>query len=414
MKTRYLVLGGGMTADAAVKALRKADPQGDVLLVSLEPNAPYKRPPLSKGLWKGDDEARLSLGTAATGAELLLGRRAVELDVANNSVTLDDGTQISYEQLLLATGARARNLPIFEGLDNAVPYRTWRDYQLVKQKATAGTPVTIIGGGFIGSEMAAALSSQGAQVTMVYPEPHLGGGRFPESIAKLVDADYQARGVTLNGGRSVQGAEATAGGVNLQLDDGSSLDAELVLVGVGAVPNDELAQGAGLETNNGVIVDAGLRARNSNGAVHNVYAAGDVANFEWRALGRRLRIEHEDNAYSMGGAAGRFMAAAALGNGEVGRASAAEQRAYDHLPFFYSDLFDNGYEAVGLLDPRLEVVEDWRVQGKEGVVYYLEDGLVRGVLLWNTWGQVDAARDLIQSQERLSPEELMGRLPTDD
>lgn len=411
METRYLVVGGGMTADAAVKALRRADPQGRTVLVSLEPEPPYKRPPLSKGLWKGQEESRADLGTVGTGADLLLGRRAVSLDLAANSVGLDDGTTVGYEQLLLATGARARNLAELEGVPGVVAYRTWADYRRVKEAVTWGASVVVVGGGFIGSEMAAALCGNGADVTMVYPEAHIGGGRFPESIGRLVDADYSARGVRLLAGRSVQGAESGGGGVRLALDDGSRLEADLVLVGVGAQPNVDLAQGAGLLTDNGVLVDEGLRALGPEGPVPNVFAAGDVANFEWRALGRRLRIEHEDNAYSMGAAAGRFMAAASA-NG-ASPVPAAELR-YGHLPFFYSDLFDNGYEAVGLLDPRLQTVEDWRAPGKEGVVYFLEGGRVRGVLLWNTWGQVDAARGLIESQQRFAAEDLMGRLPADD
>lgn len=407
MSTRYLVVGGGMTGDAAVKALRRADPEGEVTLVSLETRAPYKRPPLSKGLWKGESVDRVGLGTDATGANLLLGRRAVALDVEGASVQLDDGSIVAYDYLLLATGARARSLPALEGLESVVPYRTWSDYQLVKERARQGARVAVIGGGFIGSEMAAALSSNGAEVTMIFPEPSIGGGRFPDSVAALVDEDYAARGVTLRSGRTVKSARAQGDGAVLELDDGSELAADLVIVGVGAVPNHELAQQAGLRAENGIWVDASLRALNSHGPLENVFAAGDVANMEWPALGRRLRIEHEDNAYSMGSAAGRAMAAAAKG-------SATGESSYSHLPFFYSDLFDNGYEAVGLLDPRLEVVEDWRVPGKEGVVYYLEDGLVRGVLLWNTWGQVDAARDLIEAQQPLSHTDLMGRLPTDD
>lgn len=410
MNSRYVVIGGGMTADAAVKALRKADPTGDVVLVSDEAQAPYKRPPLSKGLWKGDPDERANLGTADTGAELLLGRRAVELDTANSVVRLDDGTSLGYQQLLLATGAHARGLPSMAGLEGVVAYRTWRDYEYVKRSVAEGTRVAVVGGGFIGSEMAAALNKQGAAVTMIFPEAHMGGGRFPESIASLVDADYESRGVTLLPGRTVDAATTTEGGVRLELSDGSSFDAELVLVGVGAQPNQELAEGAGLQTGNGVLVDEHLNVLTADGPLRNVFAAGDVASFDWRALGKRLRIEHEDNAYSMGAAAGRNMAAAA--NAEDG--AGPQLAEYTHLPFFYSDLFDNGYEAVGLLDPRLQVVEDWRVPGAEGVVYFLEDGLVKGVLLWNTWGQVDAARELIEARTPLSPEDLMGRLPSDD
>jgi NADPH-dependent 2,4-dienoyl-CoA reductase/sulfur reductase-like enzyme len=128
-----------------------------------------------------------------------------------------------------------------------------------------------------------------------------------------------------------------------------------------------------------------------------VYAAGDVASFESRVLGRRLRVEHEDNANAMGRVAGRAMA--------------GERDVYDHLPFFYSDLFDLGYEAVGEVDARLEAVPDWKDPFREGVVYYLRDGRVRGVLLWNTWGQVDAARALIAQPGPFRPQNVKGRLP---
>lgn len=412
MNVRYLVVGGGMAADAAVKSLRKADPAGSVLLVSAEADAPYKRPPLSKGLWQNGDESKVQLGTAASGAQLLLSREVVSLDADAGSATLDDGTVVRYQYALLATGARARNLPFLAPLQNAIPYRTYRDYQRVLQLLQPGARVVVVGGGFIGSEMAAALSTRGAHVGMIFPEQHIGGGRFPATLAARIDADYQQRGVQLFRGSGVQSARSEGTQVVLELADGTELPADLVLVGVGTQPNDELASGAGFLTDNGVVVDAGLRAMKPGGEVGNVFAAGDVASFEWPGLGRRMRIEHEDNAYSMGAAAGRFMAAQALAGGAPPSADA--RVTYNHLPFFYSDLFDNGYEAVGLLDPRMDVVEDWRNGGKEGVVYFLEDGLVRGVLLWNTWGQVDAARDLILSSKRHAPEELMGRLPTDD
>jgi len=143
---------------------------------------------------------------------------------------------------------------------------------------------------------------------------------------------------------------------------------------------------------NGIVVDELLRTTNPD-----IYAAGDVANFFNPALGKRLRVEHEDNANTMGRAAGLAMS---------GKAT-----PYHHLPFFYSDLFDLGYEAVGELDSRLETVADWKQRYREGVVYYLRDGRVRGVLLWNVWGQVDAARELIAAPGPFRPTDLIGRLP---
>ena len=164
-----------------------------------------------------------------------------------------------------------------------------------------------------------------------------------------------------------------------------------MVAGIGVEPNVELAQTAGLDVENGIRVDASLRTSQED-----IYAAGDVASFHNPALDKWLRVEHEDNANTMGGLAGRAMA------GEV--------VSYDHLPSFYSDLFELGYEAVGEVDSRLEAVADWKQPYREGVVYYLREGRVRGVLLWNVWDQVDAARRLIAEPGPFKATDLMGRL----
>jgi NADPH-dependent 2,4-dienoyl-CoA reductase/sulfur reductase-like enzyme len=177
------------------------------------------------------------------------------------------------------------------------------------------------------------------------------------------------------------------------LSDGTTLTVDAVVAGLGVTPNTTLAEQAGLKVENGIVVDAQLRSSDPQ-----ILAAGDVANFHNAALGTRLRVEHENAAIGMGHHAGRVMAGA--------------DDAYTTLPFFYSDLFDLGYEAVGMLDDRLEVVEQWTTPYREGVVYYLDSGRVRGVLLWNTWGQVDAARELIAERGLHDAERVRGRLPS--
>ena len=172
---------------------------------------------------------------------------------------------------------------------------------------------------------------------------------------------------------------------------GRRLETAAVVAGLGIEPDVELAVAAGLAAANGIVVDEHLRTAHPD-----VYAAGDVANVFSPALDRRVRVEHEDAATTMGRAAGRAMA--------------GDETPYAHLPFFYSDLFDMGYEAVGILDARLETVSDWKEPFREGVVYYLQDGRVRGVLLWNVWGQVDAARQLIAQPGPVRPEDLRGRI----
>jgi NADPH-dependent 2,4-dienoyl-CoA reductase/sulfur reductase-like enzyme len=172
---------------------------------------------------------------------------------------------------------------------------------------------------------------------------------------------------------------------------GASVTVDAVVAGLGLVPNTDLATAAGLAVEDGVVVNERLRTTHPD-----VFAAGDVASFTAAELGRRIRVEHEDNALTMGRAAGRAMA--------------GDRKPYAHLPFFYSDLFDLGYEAVGEMDPRGETVADWTEKYRAGVVYYLSAGRVRGVLLWNVWGQVDAARELIAAAGPFRAADLVGRL----
>lgn len=388
----YLIVGAGMTADAAAKAILERDPKADVALVGEEPHGPYQRPPLSKALWKGEmTPAETDLGTRAAGAKLYPGRRIVRLDRAAHTAWDDGGNSYRYRRLLLATGARARRLPI-EGGPRMIHFRTLDDFSRLQREATPGDVVGVIGGGFIGAELAASLCDHGCRVSMLFPEERLGQGRYPDGLSRYITDYYRQRGVDLRPGVRVKRSEPTDGGVDLTVSDGSLLRLKTVAAGLGVVPNTELAEQAGLEVDNGIVVNEQLRTNDAD-----IWAAGDVANFYSEALGRRVRVEHEDAALSMGRHAGLAMAGAS--------------ERYTHIPFFYSDLFDLGYEAVGLLDTRLEVVEDWKEPNREGVVYYLEQGRVRGVLLWNVWGQVDAARALMAEAGPFTAASLKGRLP---
>ena len=388
----YLIVGAGMAADAAAKAIREVDAAADIGLVGEESAPPYQRPPLSKALWKGDKQlADIDLGTAASGATLYQGRRIVALDRAAHVARDGQGDTYRYRRLLLATGATPRRLP-FEGGERLIHFRTLDDYQRLRRYAQLGAIIAVIGGGFIGAELAASLSGVGCKVSMLFPDAHIGAGRYPDGLARHLDDYYRQCGVDVRSGVRVTGGKSTDGGVELALSDGSLLRVEAAVAGLGVTPATALAEQAGLKLDNGVVVDAQLRSSEPD-----IWAAGDVANFFNPALDRRLRVEHEDAAVSMGRHAGRAMAGIAA--------------SYDALPFFYSDLFDLGYEAVGLLDTRLDVVEDWREPYREGVVYYLARGRVRGVLLWNTWDQVDAARALIAEAGPFDAASLKGRLP---
>ncbi|MBU6198406.1 MAG: NAD(P)/FAD-dependent oxidoreductase [Xanthomonadaceae bacterium] len=386
----HLIVGGGMTADAAAKAIREADAEARIGIVGDETHPPYERPPLSKALWKDKTVESIDLGTSKSGATLYLDRRIVALDRAAHTVLDDGGDTYRYRKLLLATGATPRKLP-FSG-ERVINFRTLDDYLTLRRFAKAGAHMAIIGGGFIGSELAASLASNDCKVTMIFPGEAIGAGRYPAALGEFLNGYYREHGVELRTGAKVAGGNADANGVGITLADGKALRFDAVVAGLGVTPNTELAQQAGLKVDNGIVVDDRLRTFDPD-----IYAAGDVANFHNAALHTRLRVEHENAAISMGHHAGRVMTGA--------------DEAYTTLPFFYSDLFDLGYEAVGLLDDRLDVVEHWTTPFREGVVYYLDDGRVRGVLLWNVWGQVDAARELIAERGPHDADSLRGRLP---
>jgi len=378
---RYLIIGGGMTADAAARAIRESDPSGSLGIISADPHPPYNRPPLSKGLWKGDDpEKTVWRGTDRIGAELRLGRRATAINTQRKTVTDDRGNILSYEKLLLATGGTPRRLPMQTG--QIIYYRTFDDYRRLRALANEKLRFAVLGGGFIGSEIAAALRIVGRDVTMIVPEEGIGARVFPADLSKFLVDYYREQGVDVRTGEGLADLQQSAGKVSVKTTHGKEIPVDVVVAGLGIQPNVELAEQAGLRVDNGIVVDELLRT-----SAPDIFAAGDVANFFNPALGTRMRVEHEDNANTMGAAAGRSMA----GTGSP----------YTHLPFFYSDLFALGYEAVGELDPRLETESTWKQPFREGVVYYLKDGKVRGVLLWNTWGQVDNARAIIGTARRL-------------
>ncbi len=384
-----LIVGGGMAADAAVRGIREVDRDRDIGVLSEEPDAPYRRPPLSKGLWKGEALESIWCKTAELGVTLQLGKRVTRMDPATHQVTDHRGATYGYRRLLLATGARPRQL--VAGGEDVVYFRTLADYRRVRELADKKKRFAVLGGGFIGTELAAALATAGARVTMLFSEPAIGARPFPLDLARQLNATYEAKGVTLLPGQSVIGVVKKGRSFAVHTLGGADVPADLVVAGIGVQPNVEIAEAAGLPTENGIAVDDHLRAG------PDVWAAGDVAAVPSPVLGRRVRVEHEDAALTMGKYAGRAMAG-------------ADDGPYTHVPFFYSDLFDAGYEAVGVLDARLQVVADWKTPLQQGVVYYLDAGRVRGVLLWNVFGQVDAARRLLAEPGSFGPGDLKGRI----
>ncbi|HEX9080493.1 MAG TPA: FAD-dependent oxidoreductase [Desulfuromonadaceae bacterium] len=386
---KYLIIGAGMAADAAVKGIRELDGNGSIGLVGQEPHLPYARPPLSKKLWQGKPLQIVWRGTEKLGVTHHAARRAVALDPANREVRDDHDEVYTYDRLLLATGGSPRRMPVAD--DGVIYFRTLDDYRRLRALSDAEGKFVVIGGGFIGSEVAAALAMNGRQVTMLFPEPGIASRVFPADLAAFLTGFYHEKGVEVLPGERVSGVRREDRRLLLETAGGRELAADGVVAGLGIEPNTELAAQAGLIIDNGIAVDEFLRAGGPE-----IFAAGDVASFHNPALGKRIRVEHEDNALTMGRQAGRNMTGAA--------------EPYHHLPFFYSDLFELGYEAVGELDSRLETVAYWQEPYRKGVVYYLRDERVRGVLLWNVWEQVDAARRLIAEPGPLRPSDLKGRL----
>ena len=390
MNYQYLIIGGGMTAAATVDGIREVDATGSIGIVSAEPDAPYNRPPLSKGLWKGEPLDGIWRKTKGKAPELHLGRVIKEILPREKRVIDSNRNTFTYEKLLLATGGTPRRLPFAD--DQIIYFRTLADYRRLRALSEKHERFAVIGGGFIGSEIAAALTMNEKKVTVIFPGHDVCERLFQRDLASYVSGIYKQKGVELVPGEKVVASEARGDQRALKTASGKTIVVDAVVAGIGIEPNIELAKETGLTTQNGVIVNELLRTNEAD-----IYAAGDVAEFYNPALGKRMRVEHEDNANAMGRLAGRNMA--------------GKSEPYDHLPFFYSDMFELGYEAVGEVDSHLETFADWKRPNEEGVVYYLKDGRVRGVLLWNVWEQVEAARKLIAAPGPFNPENLKERLP---
>ena len=385
----YLIVGGGMTADAAVQGIREVDQHGPIGLVSAESDPPYERPPLTKGLWKDKPFESIWRKTQQYGAQLHLGRNVQKLDIWRRQATDHQGDHYTFEKLLLATGGRPRQLPF--GDNCILYYRTAADYRRLRTMANNGRRLAVLGGGFIGSEIAAALAMNGKDVLMLFPGPGIGARVYPPELSEFLTRFYREKGVEVMPGETAMTLTRRGERLLLKTIRGRTLEVDGVVAGLGIDPNTDLAEQAGLRVENGIVVDEFLRTSHPH-----IYAAGDVAAFYNPALRQRLRVEHEDNANTMGRSAGRNIA----GN----------ESRYDHLPFFYSDLFELGYEAVGRIDSRLPAVADWQEPFRQGVIYYHRDGQVQGVLLWNVYGQVEAARHLIAGHHQFQPRELNAAL----
>ncbi len=390
----YVIAGGGLAGASAVEGIRELDAAGRILLVSEESHLPYDRPPLSKKLWFGKKKVediflhdRAFYETHAV--TLALGATAMRLDPAAKTLTAG-GETCGYGKLLLATGCKPRHLDIPGGdLEGICYFRSLDDYLHTKGKAAEGKSAVVVGGGFIGSELAAALNINKLNVTMIFPGELLCDRVLPDYLGRAVQRRYEEKGVRILASDRPVSFEKRGDGFVTRTGKGEVIASDIVIVGVGVVPEMELARSGGLEAGNGIVVNEYLETSRPD-----IYAAGDNAFFPYLVLGQSMRIEHWDHALNHGKQAGRNMAGA--------------HEPYTYQPYFFSDLFEFGYEATGEVDSRLDTFADWQKENDTGVVYYLREGRVRGVMMCNVWDKVEAARALIRKGETVTPEQLRG------
>jgi NADPH-dependent 2,4-dienoyl-CoA reductase/sulfur reductase-like enzyme len=392
---RYLIIGAGLAGAAAAAAIRDRDRDGSVIVLGAEQHAPYDRPPLTKKLWTGAKTvAQIQLHERgwydSNGISLILGCPAASLDLSAKTVTDAQGRSIRYDRLLLAPGGTPRRLAIPGGDRPDICYfRTVDDYLRLRSEAESGRSALIIGGGFIACELAASLAINKIAVTMLFPGPYPCRRLFPAGPGNYLRRLYERHGVRLLADDAPVSVSRSGPHLTVHTRAGHEVKADIIAAGVGILPNVDLARQAGLAVEDGITVDERLRASRPD-----VYAAGDAAAYPSAVLGRRLRFEHWDNAQSQGAHAGWNMSGG--------------RETYLHLPYFFSDMFDFGYEAVGEIDSALETFCDWREEYRSGVIYYLKDSRVRGVMAINLWDRMEAARALIRAGKALKPESLRG------
>ncbi|WP_301530966.1 NAD(P)/FAD-dependent oxidoreductase [Corynebacterium variabile] len=390
--------GGRAAADKAARAIHGRTPDAAVLILTRDPEGPVFRPDLTKTLWLDESTGLedIDLGTAGdTGAQLVTGVTVTAVDPSTHTVTTDGGNTVTYGTLLLATGASARTLEDAKGGDDSrvTCIRSVSDYRDLRSKVSEETRVAVVGGGYIGSEIAVALNAIGATVDVYTPDDRLLGHMFPASVTDHLEEVYADKGVTVHHGFLLDHLDASGETLKLVPEHGSAASADLVVIGFGAVLETGLAQDAGLTVEDGAVaVDASLRTSDPD-----IFAAGDIIGFTDPLLGRR-HVEHVDNAEQSGEIAGKNMA--------------GDTATYDYTPLFFSDIFDDGYEAVGTLSTDLDTLEDWNDDHTAAVIYYLDGGIARGVLLWNTWDSVPKAREVMTASAAgmLTGEDLRGAI----
>jgi 3-phenylpropionate/trans-cinnamate dioxygenase ferredoxin reductase subunit len=393
MPRTFAVVGASVAGASAAAALREEGFDGRLVLVGAEPHLPYDRPPLSKGYLAGTfPREKLALRPAGfweqQDVELRLGTRATALDPARRELTLDDGEQLRWDALLLATGGRNRTLPVPGAeLEGVHSLRTVDDADRLAEAASRASSAVVVGMGFIGSEIAATLRGRGLAVTAIEPfstplERVLGA-----EVGAALAALHEEHGVECLFGEGVEAFEGTGRVEAVRTSSGRAVPCELAVVGVGIVPVTELAETAGLAVDDGILVDACLRA-----SAEGVYAAGDAARHAHPLLGEPVRVEHWTNAVEQGRAAARAM----LGRPEP----------YDAVHWFWSDQYDANLQYAGHHRTWDELVVRGSLEERRFVAFYLEGGVVRAAVALNMGRDLRRSIPLIRSRARAEPAKL--------
>lgn len=390
MDGSYVIIGGGLAAAKTAEALRERGFDGAITLVAGEKHLPYERPPLSKDFLAGKAERTAVFPLSADWyarhrVDLQTGVRAVKLDPAGRFVILDDGTAVRYDKLVLATGSAPRRFP---GDPDVAYLRTLDDSERLRERLGEGRSLVVVGGGWIGLEVAATARAAGTQVTVIEPQRLPLQSILGDRVGRILADLHRSHGVDLRLGVGVDAIEVDrAPGGRVVADDGTSFEADTVLVGIGAQPEVDLAEAAGLAVSDGIEVDAGLRTSDEH-----VYAVGDVAAHDHPQFGR-IRIEHWANALNQPAVA----AANLLGHDEQ----------YSRLPYFFSDQYDFGMEYRGHASGEDRVVLRGDPDALTFLAFWLgEDDRVLAGMNVNLWDDGDAIADLITTERAVDPERL--------
>ena len=390
---RIVIVGAGQAGGRAAEALRREGFKGQVLVFGDEPHEPYERPALSKGVLLGQAPARSTLihpreWYASQNIELRTSQRIEAIAPQSRNLITADGHAIEYSKLLLCTGSRVRPLTIApDGMRGVHYLRTIADSETLRRALGACRSLVVIGGGFIGLEVASSAAQLGINVTVVERQPALLDRALPAGIASQVEQLHRARGVTIElnaRATSIAGADAVKGVV---LEDGRELPADVVVIGIGVIPNTELAEAAGARSSDGVVVDEYCRT-----TVPDLYAAGDVTSHYNPILGRHIRLESWQNAQNQAIAAARNM----LGAG----------KPYAEVPWFWSDQYDCNIQLAGVVEPGLEIVWRGERQNTKCMAFGLLEGKVRLAVAFNSGGELRAARRLVEFGVSVAPQSL--------